>query len=286
MLEAIKDNPASGVRLGGALDGWLVRHGGAGHRLTIVFRPDIAAGRCYLACAACGGKDSLTLAPSRSTSAEGGAAPDHISIQYYLHFFSDVWGVDQQGGHRHEGDWEVFQILLDKDQVPYRAATTQQWQLATLDETVPGGEGRDWADVERMHGARPVLYVGQGGNSLYFEPGATRYEAGSEVHDGLGFWLLASMVVNPCVSEVDSLREDEEVVAAEALRGTPVQLAVLFLGVAAAHGHVVSGASVRFVLPDGCLDEPELHGVDGFGLRCHVRSPLVDVDGSLVADRR
>ncbi|MBL7646837.1 MAG: hypothetical protein JNK74_11665 [Candidatus Hydrogenedentes bacterium] len=123
-------------------------------------------------------------------SSEAGADPDHISIQYYLHFFADVWGLDQQGGHRHEGDWEVFQILLDEDQVPYRAATTQQWQLANLDETVPGGEGRDWADVEVTEGARPVLYVGQGGNSLYFEPGATRYEAGSELHDGMGHWLL------------------------------------------------------------------------------------------------
>jgi hypothetical protein len=130
-----------------------------------------------------------TVTTLGDTSAEEGADQDHISIQYYLHFFADVWGLDQQGGHRHEGDWEVFQILLDKDGLPYRATTTQQWQLATLDETVPGGEGRDWADVERMDGARPVLYVGQGGNSLYFEPGATRYEAGSELHDGLGHWL-------------------------------------------------------------------------------------------------
>ncbi len=131
-----------------------------------------------------------TVTSVGEASAEAGADPDHISIQYYLHFFADVWGLDQEGGHRHEGDWEVFQVLLDEDRQPYRAATTQQWQLATLDETVPGGEGRDWADVERLDGARPVLYVGQGGNSLYFEPGATRYNTGSELHDGLGHWLL------------------------------------------------------------------------------------------------
>ena len=70
MLEAIKDNPASGVRLGGALDGWLVRHGGAGHLLTIVFRPDLAAGRIYLALAAFGGRDRMTLAPPRNTFSE------------------------------------------------------------------------------------------------------------------------------------------------------------------------------------------------------------------------
>lgn len=70
ILEAIKDNPASGVRLGGALDGWLVRHGGAGHLLTIVFRPDLAAGRIYLALAAFGGRDRMTLAPPRNTFSE------------------------------------------------------------------------------------------------------------------------------------------------------------------------------------------------------------------------
>ena len=41
LLEAIDSNPNSGVRLTGTLDGWLVRHGGAGHRLTIVFKPDM-----------------------------------------------------------------------------------------------------------------------------------------------------------------------------------------------------------------------------------------------------
>ena len=131
-----------------------------------------------------------TVTTLGENSAEELANPAHISIQYYLHFFADVWGLDQVGGHRHEGDWEVFQVLLDQDLIPYRAATTQQWQLATLDSAVPGGEGRDWIDVEFMDGERPVLYVGQGGNSLYFEPGATVYEAKREVHDGLGYWLL------------------------------------------------------------------------------------------------
>lgn len=131
-----------------------------------------------------------TVTTLGDTSAEAGANPAHISIQYYLHFFADVWGLDQQGGHRHEGDWEVFEVLLDENGVPYRAATTQQWQLANLDSSVSGGEARDWADVEVTKGDRPVLYVGQGGNSLYFEPGATRYGAGTEVHDGLGAWLL------------------------------------------------------------------------------------------------
>lgn len=123
-------------------------------------------------------------------SDEPEADPTHISIQYFLHFFADVWGLDQTGGHRHEGDWEVFQVLLDDEGAPCRAAATQQAQLATLDAEVPGGESRDWASVERMADGRPVLYVGQGGNSLYFEPGATQYDSGTELHDGLGYWVL------------------------------------------------------------------------------------------------
>ena len=54
LLQAIASNPTSGMRLSGKLDGWLVRHGGTGHRLTIVFKPDVEAGTIYLALVAFG----------------------------------------------------------------------------------------------------------------------------------------------------------------------------------------------------------------------------------------
>ena len=38
LLRSIAANPSSGIRLSGALEGWLVRHGGRGNRLTVVFR--------------------------------------------------------------------------------------------------------------------------------------------------------------------------------------------------------------------------------------------------------
>lgn len=130
-----------------------------------------------------------TVTPLGETSADPGANPAHVSIQYYLHFFADLWGLDQAGGHRHEGDWEVFQVLLDEDLAPYRATASQQWQLAQAGGAT-GGESRPWEAVEAMGDNRPVLYVGGGGHSLYFEPGATRYPTAREVHDGLGYWLL------------------------------------------------------------------------------------------------
>ena len=65
LLRSIAENPTSGTRLEGRLEGWLVRHGGSGHRLTIVFRPDVEVGQIYLALAAFGGRDWMKLASNR-----------------------------------------------------------------------------------------------------------------------------------------------------------------------------------------------------------------------------
>lgn len=70
LLEAIAANPTSGARLSGKLDGWLVRHGGTGHRLTIVFKPDLNAGLIYLALVAFGGRDWMRLASVRQVFAD------------------------------------------------------------------------------------------------------------------------------------------------------------------------------------------------------------------------
>ena len=70
MLQAIEENPTSGMRLGGKLEDWLVRHGGSGHRLTIVFRPDAEAGIIYLALVAFGGRDWMRLASARKVFSE------------------------------------------------------------------------------------------------------------------------------------------------------------------------------------------------------------------------
>ena len=69
LLQEISANPTSGARLSGKLDGWLVRHGGAGQRLTIVFKPDVDAGQIYLALVAFGGRDWMRLASARQVFA-------------------------------------------------------------------------------------------------------------------------------------------------------------------------------------------------------------------------
>ncbi|MFY2824200.1 type II toxin-antitoxin system RelE/ParE family toxin [Ruegeria sp. MALMAid1280] len=69
LFEAIVENPTSGARLGGKLDGWLVRHGGVGHRLTIVFKPVIETATLYLALVVFGGRDWMKLAAARQVFA-------------------------------------------------------------------------------------------------------------------------------------------------------------------------------------------------------------------------
>ena len=70
LIASIIKNPRSGVRLGGGLSGWLVRHGGAGQRLTIVFRPDVETGTVFVALVAFGGRDWVRLAAARRVFAD------------------------------------------------------------------------------------------------------------------------------------------------------------------------------------------------------------------------
>ena len=70
LIQEISANPRSGARLRGKLDGWLVHHGGAGQRLTIVFKPDLDARQVYLALVAFGGRDWMRLASARQVFAD------------------------------------------------------------------------------------------------------------------------------------------------------------------------------------------------------------------------
>ena len=84
LLQEISANPTSGARLSGKLDGWLVRHGGAGQRLTIVFKPDVDAGQVYLALVAFGGRDWMRLASARQVFGKpfNGASNPHYNPSF------------------------------------------------------------------------------------------------------------------------------------------------------------------------------------------------------------
>lgn len=65
LLRAIAANPLSGARLPPPLAGWLVRHGGRGNRLTIVFQPEEDRNLLRIALVAFGGQDWLAEAGER-----------------------------------------------------------------------------------------------------------------------------------------------------------------------------------------------------------------------------
>jgi hypothetical protein len=67
LFAAISANPLSGVRLGPPLDGWMVRHGGRGHWLTLVFRADLAQDCLFVALAAFGGQDWMMESATRKS---------------------------------------------------------------------------------------------------------------------------------------------------------------------------------------------------------------------------
>lgn len=66
LIDAVAANPHSGMRLGGALHGWLVRHGGRGQMLTVVFRVSHATDTLLVALVAFGAQDwQGAMAPRR-----------------------------------------------------------------------------------------------------------------------------------------------------------------------------------------------------------------------------
>lgn len=70
LIADIAANPTSGMRLDPPLDGWLVRHGGRGQRLTVVFHPDVAQNTLYLALVAFGGRDWMQVSKQRRAAEE------------------------------------------------------------------------------------------------------------------------------------------------------------------------------------------------------------------------
>lgn len=65
LLAEMAANPLSGMRLAPPLDGWLVRHGGRGQRITIVFKANLDRDVLYIALVAFGGQDWIMQGTAR-----------------------------------------------------------------------------------------------------------------------------------------------------------------------------------------------------------------------------
>ena len=65
LLADIAASPRSGQKLSGGLSGWRVRHGGRGHKLTVVFRFEPEEDLMRIAVIAFGGRDWMAVAEGR-----------------------------------------------------------------------------------------------------------------------------------------------------------------------------------------------------------------------------
>lgn len=78
--------------------------------------------------------------------------PDHITIQYWFFYFYNDWF------NKHEGDWEMIQVMLDRTGKP-------EWVVYSQHQ---GGTRRLWRDVPVENGTHPIVYVALGSHANYF----------------------------------------------------------------------------------------------------------------------
>jgi RsiW-degrading membrane proteinase PrsW (M82 family) len=86
---------------------------------------------------------------------------DYITIQYWFFYFYNDWF------NKHEGDWEMIEVILSADGQPEWAVYSQH----------NGGARRSWASTPKEDDTHPVVYVARGSHANYF--------TGNEVYPNL-----------------------------------------------------------------------------------------------------
>ncbi len=79
-------------------------------------------------------------------------AQGHITVQYWAFYYYNDWF------NKHEGDWEMLQVMLEPDGAP-------RWIVYSQHH---GGTRRAWEDTPRENGTHPVVYVAKGSHANYF----------------------------------------------------------------------------------------------------------------------
>jgi len=89
--------------------------------------------------------------------------PDHpgkLALQYWFFWTYNDWN------DKHEGDWEMIQLLFDAD-TPEQALTTTPTSTAYAQHE--GSETSDWNDEKLLRqGDHVVVYPGQGSHAAYY----------------------------------------------------------------------------------------------------------------------
>ena len=84
--------------------------------------------------------------------------PDQIALQYWLFWVYNDWN------DRHEGDWEMLQIVFDVSSADEALSTTPVEVNVAQHE---GSERRAWSDVQRQ-GDRPIVFPATGSHATYY----------------------------------------------------------------------------------------------------------------------
>jgi RsiW-degrading membrane proteinase PrsW (M82 family) len=90
--------------------------------------------------------------PPVTTYARVVRGDEHIVIQYWLFYFYNDWF------NKHEGDWEMVQVVLDREERPLWVVLSQHH----------GGTRRPWSAVQVEDEAHSAAFVALGSHANYF----------------------------------------------------------------------------------------------------------------------
>ncbi|NWG09498.1 MAG: Vps62-related protein, partial [Nitrososphaerales archaeon] len=77
----------------------------------------------------------------------------YIVIQYWLFYAFNNGPLND-----HQGDWEVIEVILNSSEEPLYASYSQH----------ESGEKTSWANVEKVDGTHPKVYIAKGSHANYF----------------------------------------------------------------------------------------------------------------------
>lgn len=128
-----------------------------------------------------------------------------LAIQYWSFYYFNDWN------NKHEGDWEMVQVIFDADTVEEAAAKGPDYVVYAQHG---GGERAGW-DSKKLQksGEHPVVFVSAGSHASYFSPNT--YLGLGEPGTGLGcdvamppHWLLEPRIVTFQEAEGDGSQPD------------------------------------------------------------------------------
>ena len=91
------------------------------------------------------------------------AHPHQLALQYWFFYVYNDWN------NKHEGDWEMIQLVFDAD-TPAQALARRPVEVGYSQHS--SAERADWNDpkLEKVGGTHPVVYPAEGSQANFFAP--------------------------------------------------------------------------------------------------------------------